>query len=80
VLAVNAWDEDPALLRRFASGENLAQRILLNGSAAYSDYGKPGVPFVVWIGPDGTVAEVQVGFHGHRSLEARTEKLLASGA
>jgi len=36
-----------------------------------------GVPVVVWIRPDGTVADVEFGFHEPESLERKTKKLMA---
>ena len=77
VLAVNAWDEDKAILRRWARKEDLKQRILLGGNAVYVEYGKPGLPFVVWIKPDGTVHDVELGFDGPEELERSTAALLA---
>lgn len=78
VLAINAWDEDEAILRRFARKENLKQRILLNGNAVYREYGKPGLPFTVWIKPDGSVHDVELGFDDAKPLEAKTKELLSA--
>lgn len=77
VLAVNAWDEDKGLLRRWQRTENLKQRILLNGNAVYVEYGKPGLPFVIWIKRDGTVDSVSLGSDDFAELKKRTAKLLA---
>ncbi|MCH7839644.1 MAG: TlpA family protein disulfide reductase [Planctomycetes bacterium] len=79
VLAVNVWDEDKSILRRFAQKNKLKQRILLEGGDVHSDYGLSlmGVPVVVWIRPDGTVADVEFGFHEPQSLERKTKKLMA---
>ncbi len=79
VLAVNAWDEDKTILRHFAEKNKLKQRILLEGGDVHADYGltEMGVPVVLWIRPNGTIADVEFGFNKPQSLERKTKKLVA---
>lgn len=63
VLAVNAWDENPAALRVFAREKGLTYPILLNGSTVAKDlYRVENVPTHVWIDRDGRIHDVTVGY------------------
>ncbi len=65
VLAVNAWDENPAALRVFAREKGLTYPILLNGGAVARDlYGVESVPTHIWIDRNGRIDDVTVGY-GH---------------
>ncbi len=79
MLAVNAWDEDKAIVRQFVEDKKLKQRILLEGGQVHAEYGltEMGIPVVLWIRPDGTVADVEIGFDEPESLESKTKKLVA---
>jgi hypothetical protein len=77
VLAVNAWDEPEADVNAFVDQHKLTHRILLNGGNVARRYGVKGVPAVLWIDRTGTVVDAELDFHGPKSLERKTERLLA---
>ena len=77
ILAVNAWDEDKAILQKFAKDNQLRQRILLNGNGVAKEWGITSVPVVVWIDRDGVIRDVEAGGGGPEGLEKRTKALIA---
>ncbi len=77
VLAVNAWDEDKAEIRRFVKKNKLEHRILLDGKEVRARYGAPFIPTTLWINRDGVVVDAEVGFDGAGPLLRKTKKLLA---
>ncbi len=79
MLGVNAWDEDPEMLREFCDREKLRHRILLDGSEVHARYGVPGIPGVIWINRKGRVADAALGFDGPEILERKTRQLLGGG-
>ena len=77
VLAVNAWDEPKGDLADFAKEQKLKQRICLQGRGVAKQYGVTGLPTVLWIGQDGQVVDVELGFEGPEELDRRTRRLLS---
>jgi len=78
VLSVNAWDEDPDVLKQFAENHKLKQKILLFGEKTGDAYGIIGVPTVLWINREGTVVDAEIDFKGRESLDRKTQSLLSS--
>lgn len=80
VLAVNAWDEDPDIIKQYFEQNKLTHRVLLNGGETSDAYGIPSrsVPTVFWINTEGTIVNVDPGSGDPVTLEANTEKLLGS--
>ena len=77
VLAVNVWNEPPAVIKRFVKKLKLKHQILLNGDAVFSkSYGLRGVPHTFWIDREGKVFKVECGFDSPRKLQDSTEQLL----
>ncbi len=79
MLGVNAWDEDPEMLRKFADQMKLRHRILLDGSEVHARYGVPGIPGTIWINRKGRVVDAALGFDGPEILERKTSELLRGG-
>ena len=79
MLGVNAWDEDPEMLRQFTDAQKLRHRILLNGSEVHARYGVPGIPGTIWINRKGHVVDAALGFDGPETLERKTRQLLRGG-
>ena len=78
VLAVNAWNEPQAVLKRFVKENKLKHHILLNGEAVFREsYGLQGVPYTFWIDRQGKVFYVESGLESQRKLQERTTSLLA---
>ncbi len=78
VLAVNAWDEPKEVIKRFVKQQNLRHRILLDGAGVAENYGLYSVPVVLWIDRKGNVVDAEADFHGPKSLEKKTKRLLSS--
>ena len=77
VLAVNAWNEPQAVLKRFVKENKLKHHILLNGDVVATEaYGLRSVPHTFWIDREGKVFHVECGFDSPRKMEERTERLL----
>jgi hypothetical protein len=78
VLAVNAWDEDPDIIKQYFEQNKLTHRVLLNGGETSDAYGIPSrsVPTVFWINPEGIIADVDPGSGDPVKLEERTRSLL----
>ena len=77
VLAVNVWNEPPAVIRRFVKNLKLNHNFLLNGEAVFREsYGLRGVPYTFWIDRKGKVFYVESGFESQRKLQERTKSLL----
>ena len=78
VLAVNAWDEEEELLRKFVGENKLNQRVLLEGGETADRYLLGGsVPALLWINREGIVVDTEWGFDSPGSLEAKTRGLLS---
>jgi hypothetical protein len=79
-LAVNAWDEEEDVLRRFVTENKLKQRVLIDGGETADRYMLGGsVPTLLWIGRNGVVVDTEWGFGESESLEAKTRLLLSTG-
>ena len=76
VLAVNAWNDDPAIVKRFVKRGKLKQRVLLEGEAVAQAYGALSVPMTLWIDRSGVVVDAESGFDA-ASLAAKTERLVS---
>jgi len=76
VLAVNAWNDDPAVVKKFVKRGRLKQRVLLEGEAVAQAYGALSVPTTLWIDRNGVVVDTESGFDA-ASLAAKTERLVS---
>ncbi len=79
VLAVNAWDENPASLRVFVREKGLTYPILVNGSTVAKDlYRVDNVPTHVWIDREGRIHDVTVGYDPTEGpkMQDRAQRLL----
>lgn len=79
VLAVNAWNEPPALVRGFLEEEGLRYTVLLNGADVHQDqYQGRGVPCSYLIDRDRIIQYVSYGWSSAagRNVESRINKLL----
>lgn len=78
MLAVNAWDEPKADVRRYARNNRLAHRILLNGSRIATRYGAVALPTSFLINKKGIIVHRLDGFGESdvRRMERWIEEML----
>ncbi len=79
VLAVNAWDEPPEVVKNFVESEKLPFTVLLNGSKVFeSQYHGNGIPMGVLVDSTGRIVFTHLGFdqEGMEQLDAKVKQLL----
>ncbi len=76
VLAVNAWDDEAGIVRRFVKRGKLKQRVLLKGGSVAKTYGVKSVPTTLWIDREGRIVDTDLGFDKAGLME-KTQRLIA---
>jgi len=61
VLGVNTWEQKPDAARDYIAKKKFTYGCLLKGDDLAKAYGISGIPTLVVIGKDGTIAEIEVG-------------------
>jgi len=76
ILGINAWNEPQPDVARYVKEQRLKHRVLLDGNETFLSYGFTHIPTVLFIRPDGTVADVHHGFDGPTHLEQGIKRLV----
>lgn len=78
VLAVDCWDEDADMLRKFARKNNLGYPMLVNGQVAAQAWGVTGLPDNFLVDRSGEVVAKHLTINDKTlaKVESRIEKLL----
>ncbi len=79
LLAANGWDESREDIQKCVDELKLKHRILLNARELRSKYNAGGIPALYWIDRQGVIVDVELDFHGPKSLEQKTRRLLGKG-
>ena len=61
ILGVNTWEEKPDAAKDYIAKKKFTYGCLLKGDELAKAYGISGIPTLVVIGKDGTIAEIEVG-------------------
>ena len=71
ILAVNAYDEDREVVKKFADRTQLTHPIVLKGREVSRRYSVGSFPTTFWIGKDGKIDDYDVGFVSSERVEER---------
>jgi hypothetical protein len=61
ILGVNTWERTPDAAKQYIAKQKFTYGCLLNGDDLATKYGIRGIPTLIIIGKDGTIAAIEIG-------------------